>query len=547
MFDLNVDTISLEAGQERKSLPGLWVGAAPRRSARLRGQDRVIFYFSQTGTALVAPNLQQEMLARLAETYFNTDGSVTAGMRVTVERLNDFLLNRNLRGARQGGAVVGALAMAVLHGASLYVLLAGSSHAYLVTATQFEHYQDPNARGLGQARLASQRFFTANLDEAGYLLFAAEPSSEWSEGSLRGWAGLAGHAGEELRHRLVGQALNLSAGVIGCRPGKGEIVWVTPQALETPPAAARTRAEPRPPISSAREPLGAKLAGIFLSGKALKKDEAAPAREATPPARAEVHEPAATASPASETPEAAVAQAPADIQPVDLPAAVSTARPEDVTIQREAPPLRRSLPGEAVGVHEAVPARVPARAETAGVKVQAPPRPQGPSPAAVAAAKAATGVFGGVRSFWKKTGAGFSRLVARAIPGQPEEGLRISPGSMLMIALAVPLAVVAVAATVYFQRGRGEQYQAFLRTAQQFADQAAQQQDLALQREDWNQALFWLDKAAPYGQSDEGTALTQHAQAGLDNMDGIMRLTYLPAGNPMPEGTHITRMVATIN
>ena len=196
---------------------------------------------------------------------------------------------------------------------------------------------------------------------------------------------------------------------------------------------------------------------------------------------------------------------------------------------------------------EGQPARAAAERPVRAPAAPAPARPRGPSPTAVAAAKAATGVFGGVRSAWQKLGGAVSRLVARAIPGQPAEGLQISPSSMLFIALAVPLVVVAVAATVYFQRGRGEQFQAYLRTAQQFAEQAVAQQDLGLQREDWNQTLYWLDKAAPYGQSAEGDDLRQKARTGLDSMDGILRLNYLPAGNPMPEGTRIGRMVATIN
>jgi len=534
LFDLIVDILSTEAGQERKSLPGLWVGAAPRRSARLRGQDRVMLFFGQTGTALLAPNLQQEMLSRLADTYFNTAGSVTAAMRVTVERLNDFLLNRNLRGARQGGTVVGTLGMAVLHGSSLYVLLAGPAHVYLLGPEQCEHFQDPTGRGLGQARLVSQRFFTSTVGEAGWLLFTAEPPGEWTDAALRGWAGLPA---EELRRRLAGQALNLSAGVVRLQAGRGEVTWLASQAVEAPPKAA-ARATQKPQAVPARSGLGDRLAGVFLSGKALRRGGEDAAEKPAGTREASVETPATQPAPLEEPIPTRTDTQAADVAAFPAHASSSAPAPDLPLRQR---PVRSQMEDQPQRPVIQRPAPTPVK------PVTAPARPQGPSPAAVAAAKAATGVFGGVRGAWKKFGGAVSRLVARAIPGQPAEGLQISPASMLFIALAVPLVVVAVAATVYFQRGRGEQYQAYLHTAQQFAEQAAAQQDLGLQREDWNQTLYWLDKAGGYGQSADGDNLRQKARTGLDGMDGIVRLNYLPAGNPMPEGTNISRMVATIN
>ena len=281
MFDLTIDPILLEAGQDRKDLPGLYASAAPRRAIRLRGQDRVVFLFTQSGTSLLAPNLQTEMLSRLADTYFTSSGSVTAGMRATVERLNEFLLNRNLRSARQGGQVVGGLAMTVLHGTSLYVLLAGPVHVFLLSPGGVERFSDPAARGLGQARVVGSRFFTSSVDDGSSLILTPAPLVEWNDVALRGWAGLPV---PELRRCLVGQALEVQAGVVRCTTGKGEIQWtLKPKAAE--PAAARSAAAAAPRAGAAArksEPLGSKLAGIFLSGKPLAKPADQPAGETAP-------------------------------------------------------------------------------------------------------------------------------------------------------------------------------------------------------------------------------------------------------------------------
>ena len=524
MFDLTIDPILLEAGQDRKDLPGLYASAAPRKAIRLRGQDRVVFLFTQSGTSLLAPNLQTEMLSRLAETYFTSSGSVTAGMRATVERLNDFLLNRNLRSARQGGQVVGGLAMTVLHGASLYVLLAGPAHVFLLSPGGVEHFCDPAARGLGQARVVGSRFFTSTVEDGSSLILTPAPLAEWNDAALRGWAGLPV---PELRRCLVGQALEVQAGVVRCTTGKGEITWtVKPKSEPTPvraaPASASTGAGAAPRKS---EPLASKLAGIFLSGKPLAKPPAQPTGET-----ARTEQPLASA-------------------PAAAPAVGETRRVEP-RFEIESPVENPAEPRRPVAAARARERAAPAQTAVKPRQVisQARPRPQGPSPAAVAAAKAATGAFGGLHKGWNALGRTISKLAARAIPGQPVEGLNLSPSTMLFMALAVPLAVVAVAATVYFQRGRGEQYQAFLRTAQQFSEQAAAQEDQTLRREDWNQALFWLDKASEYGRSDDGTQMRRQAQDALDGMDGIQRLPYQPvAVGGLPDGTNITRMVATIN
>ena len=51
------------------------------------------------GNAVLTQELQDQLLKRLAETYYKTPGSVTAAMRNVIESLNQYLLDRNLRPA----------------------------------------------------------------------------------------------------------------------------------------------------------------------------------------------------------------------------------------------------------------------------------------------------------------------------------------------------------------------------------------------------------------------------------------------------------------
>ena len=484
MFDLIIDPLFIEAGQERGQFPGLFACSAPRKASRLRGQDQVAFFFSQSGTALLAPNLQQEMLSRLADTYYQSNGSVTSGMRVTVERLNDFLLNRNLRDARQGGQVIGGLGMGVIHGGTLYLLLAGNVQAFVFGGTRLESFSDPAARGLGQARVVGSRFFTSAFDVGCSLLLTTDPPAEWTETHLREWANLPV---EELHRRLAGETLDLQAVLIRCMSGRGEITWTRQARQQVEPKVSRE--EVKPPAARPARP-----SGVFLSGKPLTREPAV----------------------------AVERQADREVSPVSI-------KPQPAAAEAVAPRQASAPPPESRG------------------STSSPAASHGPSASTVAAARAASGAISWLRKGFGAIGAGLSKLAARVIPGQPVEGLSISPSTMLFVALAVPVAVVAVAATVYFQRGRGEQYQAYLGTAAQFAQQAAAQEDITLQREDWNQVLAWMDKADEYGRSEEGNQLRRQAQAALDEMDGIQRLVYLPAGKSLPEGVTIVRMVATLN
>lgn len=486
MFEFEVSPFCIEAGLEQREMPGLFAANAPRRAARLRSQDQLLLLFTQLGSAPLPPNLQQELLSRLAETYFTSAGSVTAGLKATAERLNDFLLNRNLRSARLGGQLEGVLQMAAVHGSAVYLVHAGSAHTFVAGQTRVEHFGEssPNVRGLGLARVTNLRFFTAELAPGDVIVLAAEPPDSWSVENLNGLSRLTA---AQLRDKLTYQLLDLHAVGLKVSEGKGEIHWNKSGAAAEP--------EPMP----ARPP-AAKPAGVFLSGKPLVER--------------------VQATHAVRTPAAPLAHTPADAAPVTATAAEPAPSPRGQSTPRKDAP------------------RPAAVTRT----------PRAPSQAALGAARAASGGLAFLKKILGSLGQALSKLVARAIPGQPEGGLNLSPQTMLFIALAVPVVVVAIASTVYFQRGRGQQHESYFHTAQQFAEQAAGQKDLALQRGDWEQTLFWLDKADSYGTTAEASQLRSKAQSALDGYDRIVRLAYRPALDVrLASDVNITRIAATPN
>jgi hypothetical protein len=581
VLDLTLTTLVLEAGQEHRDLPGLYA-AAPKKAARLRAGDRLVLLLSQASAspapnyAPLPPNLMQELLTRLAETYYTSTGSVTAGMKAMAERLNDFLINRNLRQSRQQTAqVVGLLNMAVVHGAYIYIAQSGPMHAYLINGSKVEHFTDAGgpARGLGLARLVNLRFFQAEVEPGVSLILSVDPPGAWKDSGLCAAATLDL---AEMRTALIGDSLNLEGALVRFSPGKGEVRMVLP-ALKQPP----------PPVV---EPAPATVPqGIYLSGKALAEPGSLTATAAVQTGRMESVQPMLRESPAPEAveqemdePPEAVDEAPeisplveTAAPPLDVPpweeSAVAPAWDGGAALPAEEMPAgeiqsAEPLPQQPMGGAERARANAaaraarqstPAAAESAAPAVTAGqrstdsrsiPRARETSAGAAAAARAANAVIGALRKAGAWFGGGINRLVARALPDQPTEGVHLSASTMLFIALAVPVLVVAVSATVYFQRGRGQMHAAAVHTAQQFADRAATQEDILLQREDWNQTVLWLERANKYGSSDEEVALRRQAQAGLDVLDGLTRLEFRPAlTGTLGEGVQIKRMITVVN
>jgi len=466
LFNITAYPILLEAGQTRPDFPGFLAANAPRKSARLRGQDQVILFFSQAGSMPLAANAQREMLNRLTETYFTSNGSVTAGMRAMAERLNDFLLARNVRSARTGGQMIGLISLAVIHGGRLFLAQGGPVHTYRLSETGVDHFHDAEGmgRGMGVAKVVSLRYFQVELAAGDTLVWTAEEVSGLPEA---GWEMTV----EDLARRLTGEALDMQGGLARLGTGKGEIQVVSPAGA----------------VSAASVGYSPAAEGVYLSGKIAV---------AEPP---EAQEP-----PVGTTPPAVVAQpAPPPVQP--QPVKVETPRP--------ARPVEEE------------------------------PEFEGPSPAAAAAARAAVDGIGKMRKAGNAISRGLERLFERAMPGDPERGLNVSPGNMLFVAIMIPLVIVAVAMTVYYQRGRGEQHQLYVQSAQYFFEQSNNKEDLGLRREDWNQTLYWLDKAEEYGSSAEADALFDQVQAKIDEADVITRLAYRPvAQGDIPADARITQM-----
>ncbi len=108
--------------------PGSLVEVAPRKAARGRESDTFFVLVMPSGEAPGPAAFYEQMAHYSAETYFNSSGSVTAGLRSVFTTLNQNLYEHNATDSRRYEA---SLVCAVLRGADLYLGKVGAGVAAL--------------------------------------------------------------------------------------------------------------------------------------------------------------------------------------------------------------------------------------------------------------------------------------------------------------------------------------------------------------------------------------------------------------------------------
>jgi hypothetical protein len=149
--------------------------------------------------------------------------------------------------------------------------------------------------------------------------------------------------------------------------------------------------------------------------------------------------------------------------------------------------------------------------------------------------------------FFQRIGRGLGKFLARLFP---EELLEISNTAMAVIAIAVPVIIVAAASVVYLQLGRAEQGRQFYLQANNAAANALTLQDPLAQRQEFQAAEGYLEQAEAYGgvppaRLDE---LQERLNLELDRLDHVLRIEYRQALlEPLDPAARITRLVVAFD
>ena len=161
MFDINLFYANLEKGLEQGPLPGLIGLTPPRKSARGRENDILLALISISGSGSIAAGSLNKWLLKNIEIYYKTSGTVTFALKTLVETLNNDLLERNLKKARDGSRMSAALNLAVLRRESLYMVNFGSAHTYFSSPAESLDFSDlfNQGRGLGIDQMLTLPFY----------------------------------------------------------------------------------------------------------------------------------------------------------------------------------------------------------------------------------------------------------------------------------------------------------------------------------------------------------------------------------------------------
>jgi hypothetical protein len=549
LLDLNLFPLSRTNAQDQPGFPGVYIATPPRKIARGRERDRLILYFTLTGNAPLTDQQQEQLLTRLAQTFYKTPGSITSAQRKCADTLNQYLLDRNLRSSSSGRQGIGWLELAVLREDLLTIGQCGPTHAILVTSQETQHLHDPQTagRGLGLARSFSMRFFQARLQNNDLVILSHRPPAAWTSVALQN---VHKQAIESLRRRLISQAGDeVNAVLIQVLRGTGKLrmMRLKPASPMVQPVPGGLPAmPPSPPETTIEANLEVEISET-LTGHPQTEVQSE-AQETEVPVE---HEEQAITTDEGTFPlhyqmpiaPPTLGDLPEVIEPATVPNAESTPEtgaevPAPALEEAKAEQGKTGLRPRWLGK-----GRTSASSKGDEKKVKQ-PKPEKAKAAAAPFKKTLSVMAAFVLHTWQRLSNATRRLLRHILP---DESLFTIPAStMVFVAVAVAVVVATTGGMMYFQRGRSIQYQVYYEQALATSQQAAAKSDPVEIRTDWEISLHFLNQAEDFLVTSESELLRAQARQALDSMDQIERLNFQQAiAGGMAPTARITRMIAT--
>jgi hypothetical protein len=227
-FNLNILPIKRQMEKTVSVLPGLFITKPPRRSPRRRTQERLVLHLHLDGNAPLSDTAMEQLLTKLAEVYYQTDGSTTSALRDVTDVLNKYLLDRNYRAATKGLKATGYLTQIVLREDRILYAQCGPSYIYKITGDDVEDLHDPDlsGSGLGLGKSYKVRYHQINLKPNQLLILTPKTPKTWTDNLFKNLTRMKhGALVQRLLHKLDE---DLEAVLIFPVNGEGEVNVIEP-------------------------------------------------------------------------------------------------------------------------------------------------------------------------------------------------------------------------------------------------------------------------------------------------------------------------------
>jgi len=223
VVDINFYTIHIADSTDRENLPGFITMQPPKRAARGRENDLLVALITLKGPASISSDNLRTWMEKKCEEYFQIPGTVTFAMRTLMEKVNQELLQRNLKRAAGGSQLTALMNLVIIKRDQLYLANAGETRSFYISAQDCTEYRDDEEPGdLGLTETPHIRFGQKLIQENDLLLLAPVVPATWTAEAFAGGNSLSIEGLSRLLFNRTEE--NLRALVMKFVPGKGALV-----------------------------------------------------------------------------------------------------------------------------------------------------------------------------------------------------------------------------------------------------------------------------------------------------------------------------------
>ncbi len=493
-------TFDLQLIQEpAQALTGFFAaGPYRQRCARGREEDSLFLLIQPRREGFKSAAELKTWQEALGTTYFRSQGSVTMAMRALLGEIDSEVKDKNKTLDPEIPAHVLDVFLGVLHHGTLFGAQSGKLFCVHLNASgmQLFHESWADESPLGLLSAFESRFFQTGINEGDLLIVAPDLPQSWLETSSQGMnnslRSLANNLNVLSRGSYPLQAIRLKIGV-----GQVTELNISEHLNKEKATAIQMREEAREAELKARNEAARRAEEARVKAAALKAEQEA--REL-----AEAH--------------TRMLSLPMEEELIE----VSKSSIDEV--DEEKPAIKLSslierIKNKTAAQNEEPPTIV--NPETLPVQKIA----DGPAEISQGTIKGIAAGAGFLRSLEEKTKNALDKPVLDR-DGVPTPISGLSVMNKLLIAIIVPLVIVAIAVGIYLSKGISTQFERLMNQARGAVASAQSAKTQEQQRDNWQTAYTWLAQAETYKSSEELVLMKSEVQKALDSLTGAVQLTF---------------------